>query len=63
LLDIYEALGEEPVFAFNPNRPNSRCPVSRSMDKILEPVFETTQTMVKEGLAKLRVSDLVKNIR
>ncbi len=63
LLDIYEAMGEAPVFAFNPNRPNPKCPVSSKMVDVLKPVFSDVQDGVKERLQKMTLSKLVQKIR
>ncbi len=62
LSDIYEAMGESPVFAFNPNRPNPKCPVSSKMVHILKPVFSEVQNGVRDRLKKIKLSDLVREI-
>lgn len=62
LLDVYEAVGEPPVFAFNPNKPNSKCPVSMKMVKVLKPVFEKAHEGVRDRLRKIKLSDLVQEI-
>lgn len=62
LLDIFEAMGGPPIFAFNPNKPNPKCPISVRMIRVLEPVFEDVQDGMREGLARTRLSDLVKKL-
>jgi Rrf2 family protein len=62
LQDVYEAMGEPAVFAFNPNKPNPRCPVSKRMVEVLKPVFAQAQAGVRDRLGKIRLSDLLKEI-
>ena len=62
LLDIYEAMGEAPLFAYNPNKPNPNCPVSVKMVQVLKPVFSEVQDGVKERLEDIKLSDLVHKI-
>ncbi|MBI1822687.1 MAG: Rrf2 family transcriptional regulator [Nitrospirae bacterium] len=62
LLDVYEAMGEMPLFAYNPNKPNPKCPVSVKMAQILKPVFSEVQNGVKERLEEIKLSDLVHKI-
>jgi len=60
LQEIYEALGEQPVFAYNPNKPNPKCPLSKKMAQVLRPVFADVQLGVSNQLAKIKLSDLKK---
>ncbi|ASD62688.1 Rrf2 family transcriptional regulator [Bdellovibrio bacteriovorus] len=62
LRDIYQAVGESDVFAFNPNRPNTRCPVSTSMAKLLTPVFSEVNDCVADQLKQTKLSDLVHKV-
>lgn len=62
LKDIYEAMGESPVFAFNPASPNPECPVSARMVEVLQPVFGLAQEGLKESLSAIRLSELVRQI-
>lgn len=62
LLDLYEAMGEPPLFAYNPNKPNPDCPVSVKMVQVLKPVFSEVQNGVKERLEEIKLSDLVHKI-
>jgi Rrf2 family protein len=62
LLDVYEAMGETPLFAYNPNKPNPNCPVSVKMVQVLKPVFSEVQDGVKERLEEIKLSDLVQKI-
>lgn len=62
LLDIQEALGEEEVYAYNPNMPNPRCDVSMRMPGIMKPVFDKVQESVYSSLRKIKLSDLLKDL-
>ena len=62
LLDIYNALGEEPIFAVNPNLPNPACEVSVRMPEVLDPVFQSAKESLQANLKKTKLSDLLKQI-
>jgi Rrf2 family protein len=63
LLDLYEAMGAPPLFAYNPNAPNPNCPVSINMAQVLKPVFSNVQNGVKARLEDMKLSDLVQKIK
>lgn len=58
LRHVYETLGKEAVFAFNPNEPNPLCAVSRRMPQVLEPIFKAVEEGIREKLGKIRLTDL-----
>jgi Rrf2 family protein len=62
LLDVYRAVEEGGVFAFNPNEANRHCPLSCSMKKVLGPVFEGAEKALEGHLAKLTLNDLMKKL-
>ncbi len=62
LFDIYQAIGEDPVFAFNPNAPNPKCPLSVKMLGVLAPVFGDVQDAVRGSLRRTRLADLVRAV-
>jgi Rrf2 family protein len=62
LLDVYRAVEEGGVFAFNPNEANKNCPLSCSMKKVLGPVFQGAEKALEGHLAKLTLSDLIEKI-
>lgn len=62
LLDIFRAVGEESVFAFNPNPPNPKCPVSMNMFSLIEPVFRSVGNALEKELDRVRLSDLISGI-
>lgn len=63
LLDIFHAVGEESVFAFNPNPPNPKCPVSLNMYRLIEPVFRSVSSVLEKDLGQTLLSDLIMGIR
>ena len=63
LLEIFRAVGEESVFAFNPNPPNPKCPVSVNMFRLIEPVFRAVGVALENELDRIRLSDLISGIR
>ncbi len=62
LWDIFQALGDTEIFSFNPNPPNPQCPISRKMNSVLAPVFESNRTALHHSLRKVRLSSLVEQI-
>ena len=62
LLDVYRAVDESSVFAFNTNRPNQHCPLSCSMKALLVPIFEGVESAVEDELRAVRLSDLVEKL-
>jgi len=59
LFDIFLAIGEQKIFAFNPNEPNVHCPLSCVMKSVLEPVFQSMSEGLATGLRKIRLSEIV----
>ena len=57
-----DAMGAEPVFAFNPAPPNPKCPVSARMADVLAPVMAAAQEAVRERLRKITLASLLRQI-
>lgn len=62
LYEIYAAVDEEELFAFNPNDPNKKCLLSCEMKSILEPIFASANKALAENLKKVRLSDLLEKV-
>ncbi len=62
LLDVYRAVDERGLFAFNTNRPNQHCPLSCSMKGLLGPIFEGVERAVEDKLGAVRLSDLARRL-
>jgi Rrf2 family protein len=63
LQDIYCAVDNGNVLAYNQNAPLKTCPVSSTMKAVLQPVFESADSALAAELQRTRLSDLVKTIR
>ena len=63
LLDVYRAInggdGEREVFSFHP-QPNERCPVGRSIHRVLDPALDRAQAALEAELAKTTLDSLSK---
>ncbi|BAM06678.1 Rrf2 family transcriptional regulator [Leptospirillum ferrooxidans] len=62
LLDILEAVDQGEVFAFNPNPPNTDCPVSINMHRLIAPVFQSVTNSLKKTLEQIPLSALIEGI-
>jgi len=63
LCDIWLAVGERALFAYNANKPNPACPVSCRMQTLLAPVFASVSETVEARLREIRLADLVAELR
>lgn len=59
LYDVFAAVDDGELFAYNPNRPNKRCALSCQMKSVLTPIFESAHGALETYLKKVRLSDLV----
>lgn len=59
LHDIFAAVDDGELFAYNPNDPNKKCALSCEMKAILEPVFASAGESLAANLSQVRLSDLV----
>lgn len=59
LYDIYKAVDDGEVFAFNPNDPNKSCALSCEMKSVLEPIFESARRALDENLRKTKLSEVL----
>lgn len=62
LFDVYAAVDEGDLFAYNPNDPNKQCRLSCKMKSVLTPVFAAAQAALAEKLKKIKLSDLVEEV-
>lgn len=62
LFDVYAAVDEGQLFAYNPNDPNKKCALSCKMKSVLLPVFEAATDALAEKLKKIKLSDLVDEV-
>ena len=62
LLDIFLAVDDGHLFAFNPNSPNKECPLSCAMKSVLAPIFNSAEGALHRDLKKIKLSDLVEQL-
>ncbi len=62
LYDVYAAVDEGDLFAYNPNDPNKTCRLSCKMKSVLAPVFDAANTALADKLKKIKLSDLVEEV-
>lgn len=62
LYDVYAAVDEGSLFAYNPNDPNKTCSLSCKMKSVLMPVFQAANTALADKLRKIKLSDLVEEV-
>lgn len=58
LHDIYSAVEDGTIFAFNANDPNKKCSLSCKMKSLLEPIFQSADKAVEKELKKTRLSQI-----
>lgn len=62
LLDVYSAVDEGNLFAYNPNDPNKSCELSCFMASLLEPIFDSAAKAMENELKGYKLSELVDRI-
>ena len=62
LYEVYAAVDEGQLFAYNPNDPNRKCALSCKMKSVLSPVFDAAGKALAEKLKKIKLSDLVDEV-
>jgi Rrf2 family protein len=62
LYDVYSAVDDGDLFAYNPNDPNKKCALSCKMKSVLTPVFDAASAALADKLKKIKLSDLVDDV-
>ena len=62
LYDVYAAVDDGELFAYNPNDHNKKCALSCKMKSVLSPVFDAACDALAEKLKKIRLSELVSEL-
>ncbi|HVK60962.1 MAG TPA: Rrf2 family transcriptional regulator [Bdellovibrionales bacterium] len=62
LHDVYAAVDEGDLFAYNPNDPNKTCSLSCEMKSVLEPIFCSAAKALASDLKSVKLSDLVERV-
>ncbi|MBX3020091.1 MAG: Rrf2 family transcriptional regulator [Bdellovibrionales bacterium] len=58
LHEIFAAVDDGELFAYNPNDPNKTCSLSCEIKSVLEPVFKAASSALAESLMSVRLSQL-----
>lgn len=62
LYEVFQAVDQGDIFAFNKNKPNKTCALSCRMKSILEPVFSAANQSLASNLKQTLLSDLVRKV-
>jgi len=62
LYDVYQAVDDGDLFAYNPNDPNKQCSLSCKMKSVLTPVFDSACEALAKQLKKIKLSDVVAEV-
>jgi Rrf2 family protein len=61
LLEVYEAVGQEPVFAMHHSEPNLECPVGRGIRPALSHLYGEIEQAMRHELARTSVEDVLRD--
>jgi Rrf2 family protein len=59
LLDVYDAVEREPVFAMHHTEPNLECPVGRGIRPALGPIYDGVEQAMRRELARTSIADVL----
>jgi Rrf2 family protein len=62
LHDVYAAVDDGELFAYNPNDPNRKCSLSCAMKSVLEPIFSNAGEALADHLARVKLSSVVEKL-
>src|SRR6266702_4474784 len=62
LLDVYDAIGQEPLFGMHRTEPNLECPVGRGIRPALGRVYGEIGQAVRQELSHTSVADMLRQI-
>ena len=60
LLEVYDAVGQEPLFGMHRTEPNLECPVGRGIRPALGQVYDGIEQAVRHELAEVSVADVLR---
>ena len=61
LLDVYDAVGQQPLFAMHRSEPNLECPVGRGIQPALGHVYNGIEQALQRELARTTVADVLES--
>ena len=59
LLDVYNAVQDDPLFGLHASPPNPRCPVGRGLPSTLSRVYGTLEDELRRQLARTSVDEVL----
>ena len=60
LLDVYDAVGQEPPFGLHHTEPNLECPVGKGIRPALSRIYGVIDQAVRQELALVSVADVLR---
>ncbi|MEU6491796.1 Rrf2 family transcriptional regulator [Streptomyces sp. NPDC049097] len=62
LLDVYEAIGSEPMFALHRSTPDPGCVVGHGIGPAMTTVYDGIEAALREELAKTTLEDVLRDV-
>ena len=59
LLDVYDAVGQEPLFGMHHTEPNLECPVGRGIRPALDRVYGDIEQALRRELGRTSIADVL----
>jgi DNA-binding IscR family transcriptional regulator len=59
LLDVYEAIGSDALFAMHHTEPNQECPVGRGIRPALDEVYADVDAAVRHALGRKSIAEVL----
>ncbi|MEO3860647.1 Rrf2 family transcriptional regulator [Acrocarpospora sp. B8E8] len=60
LLEVYDAVEQEPPFGMHRTEPNLECPVGRGIRPALGEIYDRVERAVRQGLAATSIADVLR---
>jgi len=61
LLEVYEAVEQEPLFGLHRSAPNPECPVGRGIRPALGEVYDGVERAVRRKLARVSIAEVLRD--
>ena len=61
LLDVYDAVEPQPLFALHHSEPNLECPVGRGIRPALGPIYDGVDRALRHELAGTSIADVLRD--
>ena len=62
LLDVYEAVGSEPIFALHRSKPDPECVVGHGIGPAMNAAYDRIEAALREELAKTTLEDVLRDV-